>query len=183
MSKVEKISFSQFVNDPSDSIDAERAARFLNWAAVNLPHRFVPWTWVTKHARGLPKLPSLGNGDLLLIRSRIGSIKSILWKEYGRRTTPSPRYHQEPGIRALVDDDDHARNDLVPNKKRIHNSILRLSDTRSKIDTSKMNDNGLVSMVLGMDPVIKSLTSSTLMNKLRELPPRPSDDDAEDTDE
>lgn len=168
-------SFGDFIPDQSLT-EVDRAAQFLDWAAQNMPMRFVPYTWITKHAIIRPRVPGPDDPMVASIRKKIGAIKRSLWDRYGRRSVPAPR-GQELGIRATVDDDDIAGTDFLANKRRVHNGIRRLQDTRSKIDPARMRDHGLKSMVQNMDPVLKKLTSGDLMNRLKELPPRRDGDD------
>lgn len=176
-SKSTAVTFSNFTPDHSLN-EVDRAAQFLDWAALNMPMRFVPYTWVAKHAIIRPRIPGPDSPEVVMIRKKIGAIKRSLWDRYNRRTVAAPRNQdQEMGIRATVDDDDVAGTDFLQNKRRIHNGIRRLEDTRSKIDPSRMRDHGLKAMVTSMDTVMKKLTQSDLMTRLKELPSRPVDDD------
>jgi len=168
-------SFSDFVPDHSLN-EVDRAAQFLDWAAQHMPMRFVPYTWIAKHAIIRPRVPGPDSPEVVMIRKKIGAIKRSLWDRYGRRSVAAPR-GQELGIRATVDDDDVAGTDFLQNKRRIHNGIRRLEDTRSKIDPGRMRDQGLKAMVTGMDAVMKKLTQPDLMTRLKELPARKDEDD------
>jgi hypothetical protein len=174
------VTYADFQPDPTQN-EVERAAAFLDWAAQNMPKRFIPYTWITKHAKpNMHRVPDVGSLDVAFIRKKIGSIKRVLWDVYGRKTDPAPRSDEIPGVRATTDTDDIAGTDFLRTKKRVHNGILHLQDTRSKMDIKSMRDKGLKSMVTSMDPVIKQLTDGDLMAKLKELPARTDDDEDDD---
>ena len=174
--KTKIVTFDDFVPTFSPDLDpVDRAARFLDWAAIHMPRRFVPYGWIAKHANGMRRKCSPESNEVATIRKKLGAIKRILWNEFGRRTCPAP-HDQELGLRASTDDDDIAGTDYLRNKRRIYNGIQRLRDTRSKIDPARMRDPNLKSMVQNMDPILKKLTDDKLMNSLMALPPRSTND-------
>ncbi|OPZ39519.1 MAG: hypothetical protein BWY99_01370 [Synergistetes bacterium ADurb.BinA166] len=170
------IQFSSYVPDPETKDVVERAVQFLDWAAREVPKRFIPYPWIAKVSISMNRVPNVESPEVQLIRKKIGSIKKVLWDRYNRRAVSAPRT-EELGLRATVDDDDMAATDWLRNKRRVHNGIRRLEDTRNKMDVESMRDAGLRESVLGMDPVMKKLTQGNLMDRLKQLPARASDDE------
>ncbi|MGH9919814.1 MAG: hypothetical protein ACRD6W_13240 [Nitrososphaerales archaeon] len=169
------LSFDDFVPD-SEMTENQRAAQFLNWSAENLPNRFCPFVWVTKHAYMKSKLPKLNDRDVeTLRRGRMDTIKKILWNEYHRRALPAPR-DQEPGVRATTDSDDLAGTDYLRRTRRIAAGVKAAAETREHIDTSAMRNKDLRALVQRTDPIMKELVKADLMKRL-ELPPHRDDED------
>ena len=174
-SRTKPLGFDDFTPDTEMS-ENQRAAQFLDWCARNLPGRFVPYVWITKHAYVKPKVPRLDNIDVEALRSkRMDSIKKILWSEYHRRTVSAPR-DQEPGVRATTDSDDLAGTDYLRRTRRIANGVKAAQETREKIDTNEMHNKDLKALVERTDPIMKQLGKADLLKRL-ELPPRWPDDE------
>lgn len=170
-------SFGDFVPDNRMS-EPERAAQFLDWCATHMPHRFVPYVWIAKHAYVKNRLPTLNSDDVeSLRRNKMDKTRQILWKTYGRRTVPSPKIDgQEPGTRATVDSDDLAATDYLRRTRRIASGVKSAAETRAKIDLTEMRNKDLKAMVKRMDPVMEQLGKANIMAKL-ELPKHEDEDD------
>ena len=172
--KAKGVAFDDFVPDHGMSI-THRAAQFLDWCARNMPGRFAPYTWIAKHAHIMPRVPNVNNSDVTAIRkSKMDSIKRILWNEYDRRTVAAPR-DQEPGVRATTDADDLTQNSYLRQTKRVASSAKAAQATREKIDTGAMRNKDLKALVERTDPVLKQLAKADLMKRL-ELPAHNDDD-------
>jgi hypothetical protein len=160
--------FDDFEPDKNMSLN-HRAAQFLDWCARTLPGRFVPYTWIAKHMHMLNRLPTSKTKEVLEIRkSKMESIKRILWNDYDRRTVTAPR-DQEPAVRATTDADDLTQNAYLRQTKRVASSARAAQDTRDKIVVEDMRNKNLRELVQRTDPVMKSLQRADLMKKL-ELP-------------
>jgi len=159
-----------------DMNENQRAAQFLDWAARNMPSRFVPYVWITRYAYLKPKTPRLDSDDVNTLRKRrMDSIKKILWNEFHRRTVTSPR-DQEPGMRATTDSDDLAGTDYLRRTRRVASGAKAAAETREKIDLDEMRNKDLKAMVERTDPIMKQLGKADLLKRL-ELPPRRPDDE------
>lgn len=174
-SRTKALGFDGFTPD-TDMTENQRAAEFLDWAARNMPGRYVPYVWITKHAYVKTKLPKLNSEDVNTLRhKRMDSIKKILWNEYHRRAWPAPR-DQEPGVRGTTDSDDLAGTDYLRRTRRVASGAKAAAETREKIDTSSMRNKDLKAMVERTDPIMKQLGKADLLKRL-ELPPRRDDED------
>jgi hypothetical protein len=174
-SRTKPLTFEDFSPD-TEMNENQRAAQFLDWCARNLPGRFAPYVWITKHAYIKTKLPRLDNIDVEALRKkRMDSVKKILWTEYHRRTVAAPR-DQEPGVRATTDSDDLAGTDYLRRTRRIASGVKAAAETREKIDVAEMHNKDLKAMVERTDPIMKQLNKADLLKRL-ELPPRRPDED------
>jgi hypothetical protein len=164
--KAKGVGFDDFVPDPNMSI-THRAAQFLDWCAKNMPGRFIPYTWIAKHAHIMPRVPNGNNNYVHEIRkNKMDPIKRILWNEYDRRTVSAPR-SQEPGVRATTDADDLTQHAYLRQTKRIASSAKTAQDTREKIDTGEMRNKDLRDLVERTDPILKQLGKADLMKRLQ----------------
>lgn len=174
-SRAKGVTFDDFTPDDRMSI-THRAAQFIDWCAKNMPGRFVPYTWIAKHAHIMPRVPNGNNNYVHEIRkNKMDTIKRILWSDYNRRTVPAPR-DQEPGVRATTDADDLTQNAYLRQTKRVASAAQAAQDTREKIDTSAMRNKDLKALVERVDPVMKQLAKADLMKRL-ELPAHNDDED------
>jgi hypothetical protein len=171
--RTKQIDFGDFI--PTEDSVVKRAAQFLNWAAINMPHRFVPYTWIAKHSVLETRLPSPGSKMAIEAHNRMSAIKHRLWMDYGRRTLPAPR-DQVPGCRATTDSDDLAGTVYITQTKRVAGGIKAMDETREKINVHEMRSQDLKSLVVRTDPVLKQLVRANLMEKLA-LPQHRADDD------
>ena len=172
---VKQLTFEDFAPD-QDMNENQRAAQFIDWAARNMPKRFVPYVWITRHAYCKPKTPRIDNDEVNITRrKRMTRISQILWEKYHRRTVSAPR-DLEPGVRGTTDSDDLAATDYLRRTKRVANGIKAVEETRSKIDTKLMLNKDMKALVERTDPIMKQLSRANLFEKLKLPPPKPDDD-------
>jgi hypothetical protein len=174
------VAFEDFEPDREMSFN-HRAAQFLDWCAIHMPGRFVPYTWIARHMHMLTRTPTSKTKEVIEIRkSKMDSIKRILWNEYDRRTLSVPRdlikAGQEPGVRATTDSDDLTQHAYLRQTKRVASAARSAQDTRQKIDVDSMRNGDLKALVERTDPVLKQLARADLMKRL-ELPAHNDDDD------
>lgn len=168
--------FEDFSPEPLMT-EPERAAAFLDWAADNMPHRIVPYTWLTRAAYAKTSTPRETHPDVGTVRHKLmRRVKDILWKEYERRVVPETAKNSTAGVRATVDSDDLAATDYLRRVKRIANGTVAAQETRAKIDVAEMNNPQMKALVQRMDPVMKRLGKDNML-KMLELPPPSSDDE------
>ncbi len=115
---------------------AERAAKFLNDAANELPYRFFDKRTVAKIALGLSRTPDEKSDAMDRLSSVLNSANKLLAREHGREVWIDP----VEGVRATVNDSDLARTKHRKKRRRVKHAVQSLEYTDKLIDVNKVDD-------------------------------------------
>ena len=152
----------------------QRGAHFLDWAAKNFPGQYVSYNMFLKAIMGFSKTPRIDGDAVEQLRGRMGRIREILKKNYGREVDSQ----RGVGARATVDDADTLKTSLPGKMKRLHSAKKAVVETVNLIDPANIPNTPDMKalknwMVTDVRDIMKTLTSPSFEAKL--LPPRPVD--------
>jgi len=151
-----------FVIDENDRLP-RRIARFLHWAAEDMPGRFIEPNIIARIACNLKHTPKLDSLDVRKVKNAMGGAKKILLAEYHS----SLKAARGIGYRATFDDTDLAQQQLETDAANIVRGVERMEVTRSAIRINKINDPAVRARVVRLSGVVKKLTSAEVLEKLR----------------
>lgn len=114
-----------------------RAAHFLDWLAKKSPYQFVQYNVVLRAIMGYNRTPRLTSEEVERLHRNMGRAKLILETEYERGMMTMPSV----GVRATVDDNDRAKNELPKKMRRLASAKESVERTVNSIDPRKITDS------------------------------------------
>jgi len=143
-----------------------RAAHAFAYGAKNYPEDFGPWTHICRAIFDLPKTPTSGQKEVLLLRSKSSTIRKHLMKMYGLQFITKPG----SGGRATFSDEDCANHALRRENDRLLRAHKSFRATYDLINPANIKNDQLRRWVTeGAAHVVKSLVSAEA--KLQLTPP------------
>jgi hypothetical protein len=159
-----------FVVDPADS-NAKRLAKYVLWAHKMYPGRPMPLPLVAQAVLMLTRKPSADGQDVKKIKNALPGAQEIV----GTQTGMGIRNIAGVGLRATMDDAEHAKTLYERDARGVVNAAKRLDKRRGWIKTSNISDPALRARVNSIASACRLLTSADIIGKLSLTAPKKDD--------
>lgn len=157
---------------------SQRAAHFLDWAAVHAPYVAVTYPQLVKIVMQLPKSPAETSTDVLhFIRNRVSGTKSVLLRKYKRTLITHDKHldhtlgaQRGVSLRASVDATDVYTTTYTKKKVNVERAVAGLVEVREVIDLTALPKDAKA-QVKALDTAMKEDKIGPLLEALATRPP------------